>query len=205
MFIEGLFRDPAGWVVQCAIIVFSICCHEWSHARAALAFGDDTAAAAGHLSLNPLRQMGWMSLAMLAVCGLAWGQVPVSEGRMRGKWAGEWVAAAGPAMNLALWAAFCIAFRAAFSTGAGESWINGLYEGAIVNFALMLLNMLPLPGLDGGRVFLRWTGNWMRFLQGTGGFVVLIFLLLWGAQWLFGVAAWATDGIVFIGIRSVPA
>lgn len=192
MFIEGAFRNPAGWLVKCAVIVFSICCHEWAHARTALAVGDDTAARAGHLSLNPLRQMGWMSLAMLAVCGLAWGAVPVDEGRMRGRWAGELVALAGPAMNLLLWAAFCLGLVAAWHLNAGDAWLNGLYDGARVNFALALLNMLPVPGLDGSRVFHRWLGRFLTFVHGAGGFLI-IFLIFFGAPYLFTAAEFVTD------------
>lgn len=195
MFIEGAFREPAAWLVECAVIVFSICCHEWAHARTALAVGDDTAARAGHLSLNPLRQMGWMSLAMLAVCGLAWGAVPVDEGRMRGRWAGELVALAGPAMNLLLWAAFCGGFIAAWHMRAGEAWLNGFYQGAVVNFALALLNMLPVPGLDGSRVFRRWLGRFLAFSQGAGGFLI-IFVIIFGARFLFAAAEIVTGWVL---------
>ncbi len=197
MFIEGAFRNPAGWLVECAVIVFSICCHEWAHARAALAVGDDTAARAGHLSLNPLRQMGWMSLAMLAVCGLAWGAVPVDEGRMRGRWAGELVALAGPAMNLLLWLAFCLGVVVAWHLNAGDAWLNGLYEGALVNFALALLNLLPVPGLDGSRVFRRWLGGFLSFTQGAGGFLI-IFLIIFGARYLFAAADVVTGWVLSV-------
>ena len=52
-------------VLYGVVLVFSICCHEYSHARAALWQGDDTAKLLGHLTLNPLKQMGLPSLLMM--------------------------------------------------------------------------------------------------------------------------------------------
>ena len=98
------------WVV---IVMFSICLHELAHAWVALKHGDDTAAQAGHLSLNPAIQMGPYSLILLAVLGLAWGAVPVDEGRMRSRASGAWVAVAGPLTNLALMVVFAIGWAIA--------------------------------------------------------------------------------------------
>jgi Zn-dependent protease len=72
MFIQQALTDPFlyfGWIT---FVVFSICCHEYAHAYTALRFGDDTAARNGHLTLNPLVQMGLQSLIVLALFGLAW-------------------------------------------------------------------------------------------------------------------------------------
>ena len=78
MFIQYISTDPVfyfGWIVLAA---FSICCHEYAHAYVALRVGDDTAARDGHLTLNPLVQMGFQSMLMLVFFGIAWGAVPVS-------------------------------------------------------------------------------------------------------------------------------
>ena len=183
MYIEGLFRDPIGWAISCAVVIFSICCHEWAHARTALAHGDDTAARNGYLTLNPLRQMGWMSLALLAICGLAWGAVPVDESRMRGKWAPETVALAGPAMNVALWIVFLLVTHLAY-VARNILWINVAYHGAIVNFALALLNLVPIPGLDGYRVFRRVLPNF----SGNVYLILIIALFFFGARYIFALA-----------------
>lgn len=183
MYLAGLLEDPFGWAVGTAVVIFSICCHEWAHARTALAFGDDTAARAGHLTLNPLRQMGWMSLAMLAVCGLAWGAVPVDEGRMRGKWAPEIVALAGPAMNMALWIGFLLVSRLAISLG-NSLWVNVAFQGAVVNFALALLNLVPIQGLDGHRFFRRI----LPPISGNVSLLLVILLFFFGAKYLFTFA-----------------
>ena len=184
MYLAGLLEDPFGWAVGTAVVIFSICCHEWAHARTALALGDDTAARAGHLTLNPLRQMGWMSLVMLALCGLAWGAVPVDEGRMRGKWAPEIVALAGPAMNVALWIVFLLVSRLAVSLGNGL-WVNVAFQGAVVNFALALLNLVPIPGLDGQRFFRRI----LPPISGNVSLLLIIALFFFGAKYLFTFAS----------------
>ena len=78
MFIKTLFEDPRTFATILLMVVFSISLHEFCHAYAALKMGDSTAADRGHLTMNPFRQMGWISLLMLVFIGIAWGQVPVN-------------------------------------------------------------------------------------------------------------------------------
>ena len=72
MFIARLINAPEVYVPLVLIVIFSICAHELMHAWTALKQGDDTAARLGHLTLNPLKQMGVTSLIMLAFVGVAW-------------------------------------------------------------------------------------------------------------------------------------
>ena len=50
LFIDELFTNPESFCVKVLMVVFSICCHEFSHAWVALKQGDPTAADAGHLT-----------------------------------------------------------------------------------------------------------------------------------------------------------
>lgn len=102
LFIQQLWENPQFFFAVAIIVIFSICCHEFMHAYIALREGDTTAADAGHLTLNPFRQMGLWSLIMFAFFGLAWGQVPVRHDLMRHRHGPALVAFAGPATNLAL-------------------------------------------------------------------------------------------------------
>ena len=103
LFIQRLFGPHQQTaLMQLLVVVFSVCLHEYAHARAALWQGDATAAEQGHLTLNPLKQMGPMSLIMLLIIGIAWGAVPVNPGRMRHRYSDALVSFAGPATNLAL-------------------------------------------------------------------------------------------------------
>ena len=163
LFINYLWEDPNFFFMQILVVVFAICCHEYMHARVALWQGDPTAANDGHLTLNPLRQMGLISLVMLAFIGIAWGQVPVEPKRMRHKYSDALVSFAGPATNLVLAVIFCFVVALiviiAGKQNLGESGVeisnnavSLFYLGAILNFVLFIFNMLPAPGFDGWHI-----------------------------------------------------
>ncbi|MEI8248798.1 MAG: site-2 protease family protein [Lentisphaerota bacterium] len=153
LFINKLFTDPEEFFAISLIVIFSICCHEFSHAWMALKQGDSTAADAGHLTLNPFKQMGIMSLVMLAFFGLAFGMVPVNPQRMKHRYSEALVSFAGPAMNLVLFFAFCLLAAVTHLLGVQAAVVNLILFGAIINMALFLFNMLPVPILDGWAVF----------------------------------------------------
>ena len=149
MFIKYLFTDPRMFFSAGLIVVLSICCHEYMHALAALKNGDPTAADNGHLTLNPLKQMGWFSLIMFCFLGLAWGQVPVDHRRMKSKYSPLIVSLAGPATNLVLSMFFLILSYLTIRFSGNKFAFAMLFYGAQINLVLFVLNMLPVPGLDG--------------------------------------------------------
>ena len=152
LFIQTLFTDPMGYFAWVIIIVFSICVHEFAHAAMAWRMGDDTAARQGHLTLNPLRQMGPRSLLMLALIGLAWGAVPVMPSRL-GRGGRALVSFAGPGSNALLCMLFSGAAMAAHALTRGiEGVVYVLLLASSANGVLFILNMLPVPGLDGWSV-----------------------------------------------------
>ena len=155
LFITYLWKDPQLFFAISIIIVFSVCCHEFIHTVTALRLGDDTAAKAGHLTLSPFKQMGIMSLIMLALFGLAWGQVPVNPANFRRKHAASIVAVSGPLTNLALSQIFIILCLTTAALGIDNRFaISMLLYGGALNIMLAILNMLPIPGLDGWRIVL---------------------------------------------------
>jgi Zn-dependent protease len=150
LFLSNLLTDPWYYFSWVFIVMFSICLHEYAHAVTALNRGDDTAATQGHLTLNPLIQMGWTSLILLCVVGIAWGSVPVNPGRYRSRADSAMVAAAGPAANVLL--SVMAALLAVVFVDLPK--ISAFFQFAgLANAVLFLLNMLPVPMLDGWSVF----------------------------------------------------
>ena len=189
LFINYLWTEPKFFFMQIFIVVFAISCHEYMHARVALWQGDSTAADQGHLTLNPLRQMGLMSLVMLALMGIAWGQVPVNPSRMRHKYSDALVSFAGPAANLILGLIFCIVTALIViisgepdpSSVSGEissNAINLFYRGAILNFVLFALNMLPIPPFDGWHIVSSFFPKLKTSESQSLSFISLVILLL---------------------------
>ena len=150
LFISYLWVNPRLFFAITLLVVFSVVCHEFMHAFTALKCGDSTAADAGHLTFNPLKQMGIFSLIMLAVMGIAWGQVPVNPVKMRRRFDPALVAAAGPLTNLVLAVFFTAVTYICIKTGVGDNFSAAvLFYAAKLNLVLMIFNLLPVPGLDG--------------------------------------------------------
>ena len=156
LFLHYAWDDPFFFGAWVLIIAFSICVHEYAHARVALLCGDDTAADEGHLTLNPFKQMGLTALLALLAVGIAWGAVPVDPRRLRTQRHAATVAFAGPAANLLL-ALLSALLWAAVVRGdvlEGEAGHVALFlkYAAYANSTLFLFNLLPVPILDGWTV-----------------------------------------------------
>lgn len=151
-------------LVSALPLLFAITLHETAHGMVAKHFGDNTAYAAGRISLNPMRHIdpiGTLAipLVMLFATGgaLAFGYakpVPVNFGQLRNpRWDSLWVALAGPACNLLqalVWACAALALR---GLGVDEAFfVRMASAGVAVNLVLCALNLFPLLPLDGGRV-----------------------------------------------------
>lgn len=147
-------------------IIFAITVHEAAHGIVASYFGDQTARMSGRLTLNPIKHIDpigtvVLPLIMLAIGGIIFGwakPVPVDWRNLRNpKQDMAWVAIAGPGANLAmmvLWvliAKMAVGFEGVFQ-GFTEPMLYMAIAGIQINIILLLLNMLPVPPLDGSRV-----------------------------------------------------
>lgn len=145
-------------------VIFAITLHEASHGYVAKRFGDLTAYAQGRVSLNPIRHIDpfgtvVLPLMTLAIGGIMFGwakPVPVNFGNLRQpKQDMLWVAAAGPAANFVMALGWALIAKAAGTAGAA-SWSEFFYAmglaGVRVNIIFMVLNLLPLPPLDGSKI-----------------------------------------------------
>ena len=188
IFITNLWRDPYFFFSAVFLVVFSVCCHEFMHAWVALKEGDSTAADEGHLTLNPLKQMGLYSLFLLALFGIAWGQVPVNPANFRSRFSDVKVSLAGPLTNLAL--AFLMLIFCAVLLFAGvenERAIRMVFHGCVLNQVLFLLNMCPVPGFDGYNIVRHFFPRLLQLRSEatTIVFVILIVLLFSCVKYLF--------------------
>ncbi|MCF8185815.1 MAG: site-2 protease family protein [Sulfuritalea sp.] len=150
-------------IIYAPPVILAITVHEAAHGYAAKHFGDMTAFNAGRITLNPIKHIDLFGTVLLPAMtillgGILFGwakPVPVNFGRLRHpKKDMLWVAAAGPASNFVM--AIFWAFAIKFSMNAPEFIAFPLLlmakAGVGINIVLMVLNLLPLPPLDGGRI-----------------------------------------------------
>lgn len=194
-------------------VVFAITVHEVAHGWVANRLGDPTARLLGRLTLNPVKHVDpvgtvALPLLLLAIGGFIFGwakPVPVDWRNLRHPRRDmALVAAAGPGANvvmLILWALFgrlLIEQQAALGSGV-VPWFYMVGVGITINIALIVLNLLPLPPLDGSRIVsaLLPPAQALRYnrLERYGLLILLVLLatgvlgrvLLPPAQWLHGL------------------
>ena len=177
--------------------IFAITLHEAAHGYAARHFGDPTAYQAGRITLNPIRHVDLMGTIVIPVLLLivsqgkyafGWAKpVPVDFGRLRNpKRDMLWVAAAGPGANLlmaVLWAFVVKAILAVPPNYFTEPVVLMARGGIVVNAVLLVLNLLPLPPLDGGRIAVSLLPQSLayRFARVEPfGLIILLVLMLLG-------------------------
>jgi Zn-dependent protease len=190
--------DVSGWVELIALyaipMIFAITLHEAAHGYVARHFGDYTAYQQGRISLNPLNHIdpvGTIVIPAVLVVLTAgqfvfgWAKpVPVNFSNLRNpKRDMLWVAAAGPGANLAMALVWGLMLKLAFVMPANyfsyplQKMANG---GVMINLALMVLNLIPIPPLDGGRIAVSLLPNRLAYrfaMIEPYGFIIVIALL----------------------------
>ncbi len=176
-------------------VLFAITLHEAAHGYVARHFGDMTAYQQGRISLNPLRHIDPVGTVLFPLLTLwlggilfGWARpVPVNFGALRRpKQDMLWVALAGPATNffMALGWAFLYKMAWLFPESYFAEPLMGMAEWGIrINVILMVLNLLPLPPLDGGRVAVSLLPHRQAFQLARiepYGMFILIFLVISG-------------------------
>jgi Zn-dependent protease len=157
----ALLENASAWILP---VLIAITFHEAAHGYVAWQLGDDTAYRQGRVSFNPFRHIDPFGTVILPAILLltrapflfGWAKpVPVNFARL-GKPRRDMVlvAAAGPAINIALAFAAALAGHSIGALPAGwRDWTaQMLSNGISLNLVLAVFNMLPIPPLDGGRV-----------------------------------------------------
>ena len=183
-------------------VVFAITLHEAAHGYVAKHFGDTTAYMLGRVSLNPLRHIDLIGTVLIPLITLflggilfGWAKpVPVNFNYLHNpKKDMLWVALAGPGANLAMALGWAVVLK--FANMMPDSALSlpmalmGM-AGINVNIVLMVLNLLPLPPLDGGRIAVSLLPNRLAYrysMLEPYGMVLLVVLLFSG---VLGTIMW---------------
>jgi Zn-dependent protease len=148
--------------------LLAITLHEFAHGYVAYRFGDDTAKRAGRLTLSPIAHLDPLGTLMFLVSawsgiGFGWAKpVPVNAAYLRNpKRDDVFVSLAGVTANLlqaVAWALLLRVANRAVSGTLGEAIVRFCWYGVGLNLAFLVFNLLPIPPLDGSRVFARLLG-----------------------------------------------
>lgn len=175
-------------------LIFAITFHEAAHAYVANRHGDNTAKMTGRLSLNPLHHIDLLGTVIFPLIGIILGgfifgwakPVPIDFSKLHNpKRDLLWVAIAGPITNLAMALIWAIFLKLSFYCDSyfGTPISLMAQAGISINISLMILNLLPILPLDGGRVVFSLLPNAEATKYAKTepyGMWVLIFLLMIG-------------------------
>lgn len=179
-------------IFQIVVLIFSAIIHEYMHGYVALSLGDSSAKDAGRLSLNPLVHLEWFGSfflpLMMVVSGMGfvfgWAKpVPYNPHNLRDKKYGEAkVALAGPLGNLiiAIFFGLCLRFLPFYNV----TFTGLLSVIVLINLALMVFNLVPIPPLDGSKILAAFMPYEMRerYLNAErmGMILIILFVMLGG-------------------------
>ena len=204
--------NPLSTIAAYAVpVIVAITLHEAAHGFVARHFGDDTAARAGRVTLNPLKHIDLFgtiilpAVLILSRAGFLFGYakpVPVNFSALRHpKRDMIWVAAAGPGMNILLAALSAVLLF--FVRGAGlatSMWLpTALSYSVQINLILAVLNLWPIPPLDGSKIAVGLLPPplalplWRASRYGMLFLLAIFFLAPLAGIDIFG---WAVDGPV---------
>ena len=191
----SLIQKIAIWVLP---LIFAITLHEVAHGWVASWFGDQTARLAGRLTFNPAKHIDPLGtvvipLLMLMLSNFIFGwakPVPVDPRNFRNPRRDmAIVALAGPVTNILMALFWGLIFKAGMMIQAtGNAWLGIplVYMGAagiMINVVLAVLNLIPLPPLDGAKIFSsilpRRASYWFDMVE-PYSFIILILLLITG-------------------------
>ena len=208
-----LSLPPQVLIILAFCLIFALTFHEFGHAYTAHLCGDDTAKAAGRMTLNPLVHLDLFGSLMVLIVGFGYARpVPVNPNNYRVRNADFYIASAGPLMNLLLGiiAAFLYGVLAQnnITILAGVPLLFLLKLFIIINFNLFLFNLIPLGPLDGNSVFphflppnLRIRYQHWNFRYGSYALIGLVLLSILlpnfsAFSWITSISMSMTNGLL---------
>jgi Zn-dependent protease len=199
--LDAFLLIGSGWLV-------SLCLHEFGHAYLAWRFGDRGVEERGYLTLNPLKYSNVLLsfvlplvFVLLGGFGMPGGAVWVDRGMITGRVRHTLISAAGPAINVL----FAVALAIPFHSDLGGAHVDFWCALAFLMFlqtTASVLNLLPVPGLDGYGILEPWLpAHWRRGARLVAPYgMLIVFALLWEPRinyWFFAVVRTVTT---FLGV-----
>ncbi len=180
------------YLISTAFVVFcTLPVHEFAHGWMANKMGDPTARLSGRLTLNPMKHLDLIGSILIFLTGFGWAKpVPVNQNNFRNPKKGMALTAlAGPVSNLIMAFIFMLLmnFCGMFHNMAAYIFLLFFQYAALVNIRLAVFNLLPVPPLDGSRIFWAILPDkyYWKVMQYERIIMLVLFALL-----LFGVLSW---------------
>ena len=182
-------RSPLIFVFVMAGWMLSLCLHEFGHAVVAFWGGDRSVETRGYLSLDPMRYVQpvlsiVMPMLFVAIGGFGFpgGAVYIDHRQLRSRGIESLVSAAGPIATLFCFALLALPFRFGLDEhyGADQFW-GGMALLAFLQVTALVLNLLPLPGLDGFGILAPFlppsTREQTKAMSGFAGLTLIVLFL----------------------------
>jgi len=186
--------DPVTMLYRVPAVIIAMVLHEMAHGWSAYLLGDRTAKRDGRLSPNPIRHIDPLGLALLIIVGFGWAKPVMVDPRYfkNPKRGMALTAFAGPLANLVCAFLGMLVYAVFSLTGQGaESFaLNFLFIFVIINLSMFIFNMLPVPPLDGSKVFgaVLHDDIYFQFTRGGGASTVIFIVIVLASGYILSPA-----------------
>ena len=187
--------DPLQMIIQLFVLAFVVFCtmpiHEFAHAFVATKLGDNTPKYSGRLTLNPMAHISPMGALMILLVGFGYAKpVSINARNFKNPKVGmALTAVAGPISNLIMAFVFLFLSNATILVAARtniditilSAIYTFLYFAARININLAVFNLLPIPPLDGSRIFQIFIPGkyYYKMLEYERYIVIVVFVLIY--------------------------
>lgn len=198
-------------------VILALSFHEFAHAFVADRLGDPTPRNQGRLTLDPLKHVDPVGIFLLIFAHIGWGKPvqinPKNFSKVSESKGETLVALAGPVMNFILAFILMIIFYAILifvpGTGILASFnainimnviITMIYYAIVINIGLGVFNLIPIPPLDGSKIFLKFLPyRAQRWIDDNMQMISLIFMILF----IFGILSYITSPVISIILKGM--